>query len=1004
MAVDASKPPLYSVVAFSHSSVDDFRNPYLQTFHSMGVSKTRLSKPHPRQSSHPQQRSHTESVVLEPSTIVSEALTQVPLSGSSSPPPSRTQPASGNLDGWDTTSSQHPTHALTRHKYGSLRATAVPEPDIPPKSRSHHASLARAQSTSGSGSDVASSPRSRSSFWLTYPYQGSSMNPRSPSMCQRTSSTPHIRSGSISDGSIAIPVDMKRLLSKPALPTSSPVSLPTDSDSQHSAGRRQRSARSTSRTRLRPKLHREPSVGPSAGKPDDPREKEERLFTESPTDMVAPPVPPQPAPASPASTAKDQKPPKPRYLVKRRPSLIKAPPPGSISPVPPVPLIDETKKRHSPTTNSGVRTASRSPRPPDSSKLSGSRQNSGSLVVPRVSPSSLTPAGAVAAAYMEQEARREDLALASQTGDVSHRGRTPTVKAKHDEVTPYYTVLGTSAGRVVAVDDDEWELKLEPVRSTEERLRLASSSTPRNLTKKLSGKWKKAVWSPCDVSRRDSSPSVGTPGTQPDPRPSPHDRQNPAKVHDDIDPFRLSLEKFAEDSLTKFAIHNDRSRTWSESPQDQQKPAPRRVHSEMLSGNKMWRLMKRISGGAMREKYVQQDSPPPVPELPKHPFYLNGTGSQDGHDGSYSLGILNRFMQSRTSMSGAHPLSRNPSPGLEPATPPTAPGHGASATTRSSSPNSSEIMFARSRRSSLHSDPGDLTTSPKRFIAKHIISPSELYLLDPDNDPPPLKASPPATRNLSRRTDDWVSRSPEIELASLPLPPMRHAMNKQEVVVVPSRDPSPMIPSFSNSDAINTFGSRGGSPASTENAGRRSRPPLTLFTSQTSSPSSTPPPRPPRNPKRAASTSRSATAAGGGDPSSHAASSRIQFPSSEMHDDDGGGAINSHRRKVSSDGFDRSTGAVVGMRARRRSNSLEGLSRPRRERKMTLTFRELGDTPTAPTLTEQEKADRWDDLLLRSARAGGTLHIGGEELVSDELHFSDVSEATFGRDGYTSQL
>ena len=999
MAVDASKPPLYSVVAFSHSSVDDFRNPYLQTFHSMGVSKTRLSKPHPRQSSHPQQRSHTESVVLEPSTIVSEALTQVPLSGSSSPPPSRTQPASGNLDEWNTASSQRPTHALTWHKYGSLRATAVPEPDITPKSRSHHASLARAQSASGSGSDVASSPRSHSSFWLTYPYQGSSMNPRSPSMCQRTSSTPHIRSGSMSDGSIAIPVDMKRLLSKPALPTSSPVSLLTDSDSQHSAGRRQKSARSNSRTRLRAKLQREPSVGPNASKPNDPREKE---FTESPTEMVPPPVQPRPAPAPPVSIAKDQKSSKPRHLVKRRPSLTKTPSPSPMSPVPPVPLIDETKKHHSPTTISGVRAASRSPRPPDSSKLSGSRQNSGSAVASRVSPSSLTPAGAVAAAYMEQEARREDLALASQTGDVSHRGRTPTVKAKPEEVTPYYTVLGTSAGRVIAVGDDEWELKLEPVRSTEERLRLASSSTPRTLTKKLSGKWKKAVWNPCDVGHRDSSTPVSTPGTQPDPRPSLHDRQYPTKVHDDTDPFRLSLEKFAEDSLTKSSVHNDRSRTWSELPQDQQKPVPRRVHSEMLSGNKMWRLMKRISGGAMREKYVQQDSPPPVPELPKHPFYLNGTGSQDGHEGSYSLGILNRFMQSRTSMSGAHPLSRNASPGPEHATPPTAPGHGASATTRSSSPNSSEIMFARSRRSSLHSDPGDLT-SPKRFIAKHIISPSELYLLDPDNDPPPLKASPPATRNLSRRTDDWVSRSPEVELASLPLPPMRHAVNKQEVTVVPSRDPSPLIPSFSNSDAINTFGSRGGSPASTENVGRRSRPPLTVFTSQTSSPSSTPPPRPPRNPQRAASITRSAGA--GGDPPSHAASSsRVPFPGSEMHGDDGGGggAMNSHRRKVSSDGYDRSAGAMA-MRARRRSNSLEGLSRPRRERKMTLTFRELGDTPTAPTLTEKEKADRWDDLLLRSAQAGGTLHIGGEELVSDELHFSDVSEATFGRDGYISR-
>jgi hypothetical protein len=70
----------------------------------------------------------------------------------------------------------------------------------------------------------------------------------------------------------------------------------------------------------------------------------------------------------------------------------------------------------------------------------------------------------------------------------------------------------------------------------------------------------------------------------------------------------------------------------------------------------------------------------------------------------------------------------------------------------------------------------------------------------------------------------------------------------------------------------------------------------------------------------------------------------------------------------------------------------------RRGRKMTLTFREMG--VETPTLTEKEKADRWDDLLARSARAGGTLHLGGDELVSDEVRFSDVSNNPDG--GYSS--
>jgi hypothetical protein len=63
-----------------------------------------------------------------------------------------------------------------------------------------------------------------------------------------------------------------------------------------------------------------------------------------------------------------------------------------------------------------------------------------------------------------------------------------------------------------------------------------------------------------------------------------------------------------------------------------------------------------------------------------------------------------------------------------------------------------------------------------------------------------------------------------------------------------------------------------------------------------------------------------------------------------------------------------------------------------------MTFRELGSSEEKQQLTEQEKADRWDDLLERSARAGGTLHLGaggGEDgLRSDRLRFSNFSEAT----------
>ena len=38
--------------------------------------------------------------------------------------------------------------------------------------------------------------------------------------------------------------------------------------------------------------------------------------------------------------------------------------------------------------------------------------------------------------------------------------------------------------------------------------------------------------------------------------------------------------------------------------------------------------------------------------------------------------------------------------------------------------------------------------------------------------------------------------------------------------------------------------------------------------------------------------------------------------------------------------------------------------------------------------TEQEKQDKWEALLERSARAGGTLHIGETGLLSDNIRLS----------------
>ena len=57
-----------------------------------------------------------------------------------------------------------------------------------------------------------------------------------------------------------------------------------------------------------------------------------------------------------------------------------------------------------------------------------------------------------------------------------------------------------------------------------------------------------------------------------------------------------------------------------------------------------------------------------------------------------------------------------------------------------------------------------------------------------------------------------------------------------------------------------------------------------------------------------------------------------------------------------------------------------------------LRFREI-ESPRS-RLTEQEKAAKWDDLLERSDRAGGTLHLGETGLMSDNYRLSEYSEAS----------
>jgi hypothetical protein len=55
-----------------------------------------------------------------------------------------------------------------------------------------------------------------------------------------------------------------------------------------------------------------------------------------------------------------------------------------------------------------------------------------------------------------------------------------------------------------------------------------------------------------------------------------------------------------------------------------------------------------------------------------------------------------------------------------------------------------------------------------------------------------------------------------------------------------------------------------------------------------------------------------------------------------------------------------------------------------------LLFVNLGTSPSPRTpLTAEEKAEIWDDLLERSDRAGGTIHLWGQELLMSEMRLAE---------------
>ena len=599
------------------------------------------------------------------------------------------------------------------------------------------------------------------------------------------------------------------------------------------------------------------------------------------------------------------------------------------------------------------------------------------------------------------------------------------------DVIPYYTVFGSASGRIVAVgspEDSNWNTYdhgywdsniLGPRNAISTGLAdndkgKSKESLGRSLSRKLSGRLKKqgghAVGTPDreDGSREErivSRSSMQERRKEGSTARRDEDEEEKRMRMRNRRSLRLSIDKFSDvvgkefderlmipprlakngdGSLAEVRDVEDVTRLSKATRTDGGSPGP--------GGSRFWKLIRRISAGTLKDKYHDTEPPPPVPALPRDLQNLHLSRSNDS-----SLTCQRQMPASvcsspspRTPVTTIPPKSRP-----LPSSPPGSNQPRQSTTTRSSSPVSSDVASSKffHRNHSAHSstssfaedhNPPPLPSKPPQF-AQHIIDPSELSKTAEEGTRSPTRTQPP--RNIpipsQRMDDDWsIVRSPSVELPSLPLPPPRRpAVNLNSFggkVTELDRPESPTIPSFSTNDAVNAFPSRRlsatlsarsrNSPSSTHS------PSSSTIAQSSSSPTSLPPPPRPLRSKQ-----------------------RPPPPIVVIDDIPAGRKSESHARvqhnRRSSGGL---SSASTARPFRRRSSSIGGtisshqsISPPGSAVDTMFTFRELDDSagPKRYALTEQEKAEKWDDLMERSARAGGTLHLAADArvLASDRL-------------------
>jgi hypothetical protein len=598
-----------------------------------------------------------------------------------------------------------------------------------------------------------------------------------------------------------------------------------------------------------------------------------------------------------------------------------------------------------------------------------------------------TPAGAIIQAYKEQDCRREALAAAANV-----EKRSPIIPISSSwldpstsQRTPVPVAEGAprSSDSFIMVDDPRESFSRTGEGSSCDPSSSPHSSSPsasqpiKSLTRKVSSRFRRglaAVSGTGTQSRRGHDDGEVV-------RKVNHLRRNtdvrgpPArqlsldqhKANRKPEPLRLSIDTpppsgSLADSLDERSSYTERGGSVLNSPYTlTQSNGKEKVQerADTSTGTRFWRLVKRISTGALRERFQNtSEALPPVPAIPRELPPLpprttfevqvpsestGGVGrvySSGGSEGG--KGVMNYGIDSNPSASGLSSHSDDHSPTaayMSSGTHGSLQGHGVgehprrlslSSSPQSSEPTSTHFFRSHSSRSSFSSIIGN--SPPRQAFPIH------------------AKARSPSPRAHPRTEKSSTSSARGTSHDESQRPSSVHTR-------VRGRS-TPDMPTFSVPDVVNNFILRRPSLARHQ---RHHAPTRSMIFPRTSGSISAAPLR------RAGSEVRRTTR-------QRVHLDPISAPGSSGQNRDSQGSETTVRQPSMST-------ATVSAGA----NTNTGGSTVER-----YTFRELGGERKKDAWTSQEKEDKWHALLEKSARAGGTLHlgVGSAQLASDNIRFS----------------